>query len=259
VIGTIRASTNADPRRIVPSTSLGGTCDVREGLNLIRLGIVDDHPVFRLGLIRSLERETDLTVLWELGSVTELETMLQTCPVDVIVMDLNLGPDEDALAATKAIRDKDDSIKVIVVSASLDWEAAGAARAAGASGYLPKDMPVVDMVAAIRGLSSPNFGKRFFNNMLETGPRSRGRYDSLRGGLTSREQQVLSELRRGRSNKEIAARLDVSITTVNKHVQQVLKKLQVSSRTQAVAMVDAAAFGRSYSSGDSLTRSVRKS
>ena len=61
---------------------------------------------------------------------------------------------------------------------------------------------------------------------------------------------MLGELRRGRTNKEIAARLDVSITTVNKHVQQVLKKLQVRSRTQAVAMADAAASGRTYPVGD---------
>jgi len=212
----------------------------------IRLGIIDDHPVFRLGLIRSLERASDLSILWELGSVGELENMLETCPVDVILMDLNLGPDQDALAATRAIRERHDAVRVIVISASLDWEGASAARAAGASGYLPKDLAVADIVAAIRGLSSPNFGRLAFNDMLGARPAANGTRLSLRRGLTRREQEVLADLRRGRTNKEIAAHLGVSISTVNKHVQQVLKKLQVRTRTQAVAVINAEVSGRPY-------------
>ena len=217
---------------------------------LIRLGIVDDHPVFRLGLIRTFEREPDLAVLWELGAVTGLFKMLDTVPVDVVLVDLNLGADQDALAATRSIRDRYDSVKVIVISASLDWEAAAAAREAGASGYLPKDLVVPDMVAAIRALASPNLGRLGFSDMLESRPRGTGSLLSLRRRLTRREQQVLAELRRGRTNKEIAAHLTVSITTINKHVQQVLKKFHVRTRAQAVAMVDSEANGRHYLVGE---------
>ncbi len=217
-----------------------------EGCFLSRIGIVDDHPVFRVGLNRSLEREPDMDVLWELGSVTELESTLETNPVDVVLMDLNLGPDQDALAATTRIRERFDSVKVIIISASLDWEAATAARAAGASGYLPKDLAVADMVAALRGLASPNFGRWVFSDMLQSRPAGNGSLVSLRGALTPREQEVLSELRRGRTNKEIANRLGIAITTVNKHVQQVLKKLHVRTRGQAVAKVNAEAQGRPY-------------
>ena len=219
----------------------------REGAFLTRIGIVDDHPVFRVGLNRTLEREPDMEVLWELGSVTDLQPTLETIPVDVVLMDLNLGPDQDALAATTLIREKFDSVKVIIISASLDWEAATAARAAGASGYLPKDLSVADMVAALRGLSSPNFGRWIFTDMLQSRPSGNGSFVALRRALTHREQQVLSELRLGRTNKEIAARFGISITTVNKHVQQVLKKLHVRTRAQAVAKVNAEAQGRPYS------------
>jgi len=211
-----------------------------------RIGIVDDHPVFRVGLNRTLEREPDMQVLWELGSVTDLQPTLETNPVDVVLMDLNLGPDQDALAATTLIREKFDSVKVIIISASLDWEAATAARAAGASGYLPKDLSVADMVAALRGLSSPNFGRWIFADMLQSRPTGSGSVVALRRALTHREQQVLSELRLGRTNKEMAARFGISITTVNKHVQQVLKKLRVRTRAQAVAKVNAEAQGRPY-------------
>lgn len=213
---------------------------------MIRLGIVDDHPVFRLGLARALEREGDLAVLWDVGVVTDLEEMLETCPVDVVLMDLNLGQDQDALAATTAIRKRFDAVNVIVISASLDWEAAAAARAAGASGYLPKDLEVADMVAAIRGLASPNFGRRSFGDLLVGRPAGRSTLLTLRNGLTMREQEVLAQLRQGRTNKEIATRLGVSITTINKHVQHVLTKFHVRTRAQAVAIIDAAASGRPY-------------
>jgi DNA-binding NarL/FixJ family response regulator len=214
---------------------------------LIRIGIVDDHPVFRLGLARAFERERDLAVLWDISGVSDLDNVLETCPVDVVLMDLNLGLDQDALAATTAIRNRyDDAVRVIVISGALDWEAASAARAAGASGYLPKDLDVGEMVAAIRGLASPNFGRRSFSDMLATRRAGNGNAVAVRSGLTTREQEVLAELRRGRTNKEIALRLGVSITTINKHVQQVLKKFHVRTRAQAVAIVDAAALGRPY-------------
>ena len=80
--------------------------------------------------------------------------------------------------------------------------------------------------------------------MLSNGSGRKGIQISLAQGLTRREQQVLSELRRGRTNKEIAARLGVSITTINKHVQQVLKKLHVRTRAQAVVAVDSLANRR---------------
>jgi DNA-binding NarL/FixJ family response regulator len=226
--------------------NLGRGLSLTGGARVIRLGVIDDHPVFRLGLVRSLERELDLAVLWELGTVSGLDKMLDACPVDVVLMDLNLGPEDDALAATRAVREKYDSVKVIVISASLDWEAAQASRAAGASGYLPKDLAVADMVAAIRGLSSPDFGRRAFNDLLGARPGGNGTHLTMRRGLTRREQEVLVELQHGRTNKEISARLNVSIATVNKHVQQVLKKLHVRTRTQAVAMVNADQSGRRY-------------
>lgn len=189
-------------------------------------------------------------MLWDVGSLEELGPMLDNLPVDVVLMDLNLGPEQDALAKTRDIKEKYEDVRVIVISGSLDFEWAAASRAAGANGYLPKDLPVEDMMAAIRGLASPNFGTIAFNDMLTDGPRRRGAFVSLARSLTRREQQVLSELRRGRTNKEIAARLGVSITTINKHVQHVLTKLHVRTRAQAVLAVDAQVRGRPYSSAD---------
>jgi DNA-binding NarL/FixJ family response regulator len=102
------------------------------------------------------------------------------------------------------------------------------------------------MVAAIRGLASPNLGKMEFNYLLSAPPGVDPTTWLSRQGLTRREQEVLGELRRGHTNREIATRLHVSITTVNKHVQQVLKKLSVRTRAQAVARVHAESAGRLY-------------
>lgn len=229
---------------------LGGTARVcSEGARLIRLGIVDDHPVFRLGLMRLLERESDMAALWELSSLEQLPDLLEKLPVDVVLMDLHLGPEQDALAAVRLIREGFESVKVIVISGSLDFEWAAAARAAGANGYLPKDLPVADMMAAIRALASPYFGRSGFSDLLNDGP-ARHRRPQLALALTRRERQVLTELRRGRTNKEIAARFGVSLSTVNKHVQQVLKKLHVRTRAQAVVAMDAQATSRPYLMSD---------
>jgi len=136
--------------------------------SMIRLGIVDDHPVFRLGLMRSFEREPDLAVVWELGSTAELFATLHAKPVDVVLMDLYLGPDQDAFEAIRAIGERYPGVQVIVISASLDWEAAAGAREAGAAGYLLKDLSIPDMVAAIGHRSSR--GSRV-NGPQVTGPK----------------------------------------------------------------------------------------
>jgi DNA-binding NarL/FixJ family response regulator len=210
-----------------------------------------------LGLIRLFEREKDLSVLWELPDPTELPTMLERFPVDVLLIDLSLGSEHDAIAAIDSVRHTFEEVRVIVVSASLDWEAANAARLAGASGYLPKDLSIEDMLATIRGLASPNFGRANFRDLLESRTGGSG-HQQWHKTLSRRELQVLGELRRGKSNKEIATKLGVSIPTINKHVQQVLKKLHVRTRSQAVAMVTAEPWtkvGRTSSSSPAAAAS----
>jgi DNA-binding NarL/FixJ family response regulator len=205
---------------------------------LIRVGIVDDHPVFRFGLRRSLEREPDLVVVWEAARASEALRRVPTDTVDVVLMDLDLGPNEDALGTTRAIRERYHPVKVIVVSAALEWEAAAAARSAGATGYLRKDIPIPEMISAIRRLALQTDGAPGFGE-AEPVRSAEGTSWAQTQGLSRREREVLDELCRGRSNRDIAVRLHVSTSTVNKHVQHVLKKLQVRTRGQAVARANA--------------------
>lgn len=186
----------------------------------IRVGIVDDHPLFRSGLRRLLEREDGLWVAWDMSTARELTATLQQHPVDVILMDLDLGPGTGGLEATRAAVAQLPSLKVIVLTGSLDPRSPQEAAAAGATGFLPKQMNVPELLASIRRLAS---GKG--------APASDPDSQQLR--LTARERQVLAEVRKGRTNREIARTLGISTTTVNKHVQQILKKLRVSNRVQA--------------------------
>ncbi len=197
-------------------------------------------------------------MVWELGSSTELLAKLATSRVDVLLLDLNLGPDDDSLAATRAVIQRFPAVKVIIVSASLDGDAAAAAKAAGAVGYLPKDLSIPDTTAAIRGLTAKGVGAVVFGNFLATRVGVDGLNGFSRHGLTKREQEVLAELRRGRTNREIATKFGVSIATVNKHVQQVLKKLHVRNRSQAVARLQGETAWRSHQTSSDVRALPRR-
>jgi DNA-binding NarL/FixJ family response regulator len=176
-----------------------------------------------------------VVVVWESGTVVDLLATLEREPVDVILMDLYLGPDDDSLAATRAVRERFADVRVIVVSASLDWDSVSASRQAGASGYLPKDLAVEDMVAGIRALADPNLGRMPNSDSVASSRSSNGLGMTAQKTLTRREREVLFEMVRGRSNRDIAAHLGISVTTINKHVHHILTKLKAKTRMQVIA------------------------
>ena len=217
---------------------------------VIQIGVVDDHPVFREGLRRSFEREADLAVAWEIGSASELLSSMADRPVEILLIDLNLGAGQDSLASIRTAVDKYPKLKVVVISASLDSDGPAAARAAGAHGYVPKDLSVAELVSAVRRLAVTDPADIVFADFLSQRYAAGKSASAVTSGLTKRQREVLTELRRARTNREIAARLGISVTTVNKHVQQVLQKLKVRNRAQAIALVNAEAAGRAFADLD---------
>jgi DNA-binding NarL/FixJ family response regulator len=200
----------------------------------IRIGIVDDHPVFRLGLKRALERESDIDITWELGSVTALDTAMSKSPVDVILMDVYMGAGGDGMAATRQVVEKWPDVRVAMISASVDVRVGPASTRAGAKMFIPKAMPVSEMVSSIRRMAAANPSA----SANGARPRSASGVKGRIGGLSPRQRQVLEQIRIGRTNREIAARLGISIATVNKHVHEVLTVLKVRNRTQAAAAIE---------------------
>jgi len=189
----------------------------------IRIGIVAAAPLFRDGLRRLVELDADMTVEWEHRDAAGLEALIESRPVDLVLMAaLEFGAAVSGLQATRAVKARWPKLEVIIISASPDPRLPGNARDAGAAGFLRKDMEPAVLLAGIRDVV---FGSRS----------NRGDRPVVRPVLSRREQQVLVEIQRGMSNREIAATLGISLTTVNKHVHSMLKKLNVRNRTQAAA------------------------
>lgn len=198
--------------------------------------MVDDHPVFRLGLARLLQRGEEFSVAWSTSSVAQALKSLERSPVDLVLMDLHFTDGADGIDALKAVRLRWPHTRVLVVSAFADRQTAAAVKAAGAVGIVSKEAPVVELLDAIgqaakRGTVPPPNGRA--KRQSRPHPPGAPTRSSALANLSNRELEVLDEIRRGLTNREIALRLGVSTTTVNKHVHRVLAKLGARNRAQA--------------------------
>lgn len=194
----------------------------------IRVLLVDDHPVVRQGLRTFLELQADITVLGEAGDGAECVRQVRQCHPDVVLLDLRM-PGSDGVDALRGIAEHGVDTRVLVVTSYTDSAAVLPAVRAGAAGYVYKDVEPTALAAAIRAvhaghvLLDPDVAR-----MLAAGEaRPAGTH------LTARERDVLTELAKRRSNREIARALTVTEKTVKTHVSAVLGKLGVADRTQA--------------------------
>src|SRR5215471_8239887 len=139
----------------------GGTTSLMVGVNsssrpfrphAMRLAIVDDHEVFRIGLRSLFERLGEIDVVWDTGSAYDAWRRIAVEPVDAVLMDVNLGGPIDGLEASRALTARDPDLKVVLISGLVDEQRLAEARSAGAAGFLPKDLPAADMVTALLDL-----------------------------------------------------------------------------------------------------------
>ena len=199
----------------------------------IRLMIVDDHRVVRSGLSAFLLAYDDLKLVGEAGNGEEAVRLCAQVKPDVVLMDLVM-PGMDGIAATKAIRERCPKTQVIALTSFGDQERVQAALKAGAIGYLLKDVSDVELVAAIRNAAAgrPTLAADAQRALIQaaTNPKPPG------SDLTEREREVLALMVKGMSNDEIAAHLTVRPSTAKFHVSNVLSKLGVTTRTEAVVM-----------------------
>ena len=199
--------------------------------------VVDDHAVVRRGLLAFLDGEPDIDVLGQAGGGAEALELLASMDSEgrrpeVIVMDLQMAP-MDGIESTRRIRALYDDVEVVALTSFGEDERVHAALEAGASGYLLKDSDADDVAAAVRAAHrgelklDPAIARRLMSS-IRAGPS-----DDPTAELTSRELEVLRLVATGRSNKEIAAELAISERTARTHVSRILRKLGLSSRTQA--------------------------
>ncbi len=200
----------------------------------IRTVLVDDHAVLREGLRLMLQREPDIEVVGEASTAdSALEVITSTRP-DVAVIDLKLGSGSelDGLRVCAAVRDLVPDVAPLVLTTFLDKAIVVRAVRAGARGYVVKNVDVTELVTAVRSVSAGQsaFDTRTASMVL----------DALKGGgsaseaLSAREIEVLTLLAEGMSNKEIGQALFISATTAKFHISNILRKLKVSRRAEAV-------------------------
>jgi len=199
--------------------------------------VVDDHAVVRRGLKAFLDSEPDLEVVGEAqGGAQALELLARLASEGrrphVVVMDLQMEP-LDGIESTRQIRSRYSEVEVVALTSFGEEERVHAALEAGASGYLLKDSDADEVSAAIRAVHR---GELPLDPAIARGLTSSLRAESRDGSdaeLTTRELEVLRLLGVGKTNKEIAAELQISERTARTHVSNILGKLDLTSRTQA--------------------------
>ena len=199
----------------------------------IRVLLVDDHAVVRAGLRLFLADQADLEVVGEADDGASAVARAQELVPDVVLMDLRM-PLLDGIEATRQIRAALPQTAVVVLTTYTDTANVGKAIAAGAIGYVPKDVPPPELAATIREAAHGvlHLAPVVQRTLLQALAAPR-RAEPDPKELTEREREVLVLLAEGRSNKEIARHLHVSERTVKGHVGHVLGKLGMVSRTQA--------------------------
>ncbi|HEY6738876.1 MAG TPA: response regulator transcription factor [Actinopolymorphaceae bacterium] len=207
----------------------------------VRVLLADDQPLLRTGFKMILETEPDIVVVGEASDGNAAVAESRALQPDVVLMDIRM-PHLDGVEATRQITgaDRAGAVKVLVLTTFDLDEYIVAALKAGASGFLLKDVPPDDLVEAIHVVArgeavvAPKVTRRLLDKFAGTLALSDGESSALLGGLTDREREVLTLLARGMSNGEIAAELFVSETTVKTHVGNLLSKLSLRDRVQAV-------------------------
>jgi two-component system response regulator DevR len=202
--------------------------------SVVRLVLVDDHAILRQGLRSVLEREPDLEVVGEASTSGEALDVVGQVKPDVVLMDLKLSAasDYEGLVLCAQLSSANKGLGLLVLTTFLDEQLVVRAVQAGARGYVVKDVDTTELVRAIRAVSR---GESAFDSRSASAViRSLNGQTTPREGLTERELEVLQLLATGLSNAKIGERLFISATTVKFHVSNIMRKLDVGRRAEAV-------------------------
>jgi len=207
------------------------------GFDTIRVLICDDHALFRRGLVMVLESEPGIEVVAEAEDGEDALARAEETVPDVVLMDVRM-PKMSGIEATRAIADVVPSAKILMLTVSDEEEDLYEAVKAGATGYLLKEISIEEVANAIRAVTtgqsliSPSMASKLlseFNNLAK-----QAQQKVLAPKLTDRELQVLKLVAQGLSNREVAEQLFISENTVKNHVRNILEKLHLHSRMEAV-------------------------
>ncbi len=199
----------------------------------IRIMIADDHHVVRRGLAFFLKTQRDIEIIGEAANGKEAVEQARTLQPDLILMDL-IMPEMDGIQATKIIKSELPEIKIIMLTSFSDQDHVIPALEAGASGYQLKDIEPDELIHCInKVIAGENQLHPKATSHLLANLSNKKESRNLISELTNRELDVLKEIAKGKSNKEIASALFITEKTVKTHVSNLLAKLELADRTQA--------------------------
>ena len=205
----------------------------------IRVLVVDDHALFRRGLEMVLEQEPDIDVVGEASDGAEALTKAVDSTPDIVLLDVRM-PKRGGIDACTAIKDAVPSTKIIMLTISDEEADLYDAIKAGAMGYLLKEISIEEVASAIRAvhggqsLISPSMASKLLNEFASMIKRGDERQQVPAPRLTDREMEVLRLVAKGLNNRDIAKQLFISENTVKNHIRNILEKLQLHSRMEAV-------------------------
>ena len=205
----------------------------------IRVLIVDDHALFRRGLEATLQLEPDIAVVGEAGDGSEALARAAELLPDVVLMDVRM-PRRSGIEACTAIKQAVPSARIVMLTVSDEEADLYEAVKAGAAGYLLKEMPVEELASSIRAVAgghsliNPSLASKLLTEFATMSRRGESPQAVPMPRLTGREMEVLRAVARGLNNREIAKELFISENTVKNHIRNILEKLQLHSRMEAV-------------------------
>ncbi|SRR6266849_5582032 len=211
----------------------------------LRILIADDHPLVRSGMRALLNAAEDLEVVGEAATGEEAVTLAAALQPDVIVMDLRM-PGISGIEATRRILQDSPSTRILVVTLFEDDDSLFAALRAGARGYVLKDASEVEVLRAIRAVSSGDaiFSTTIAQRLIDFFATPRPAMQPLPfPDLTEREREILALIAQGQSNAEIAQALVIRMKTVRNYISSIFSKLQVADRAQAIIRAREAGLG----------------
>lgn len=201
----------------------------------IKILIADDHPVVREGLISMISRERDFRVIGEAKTGVEAVVKSKELKPDVVLMDLRM-PELDGVEAIRQIGSLEPDIKFIILTTFSDDEYIFRGIEVGARAYLLKDAPREELFKAIRAVNrgesliQPVVASKVLDRFAELSRQAQTTQETL----SDRELEVLTLIAKGSANKEIAAQLNITNSTVKTHITSIFQKLNASDRTEAV-------------------------
>jgi two-component system, NarL family, nitrate/nitrite response regulator NarL len=208
----------------------------------LTVAAVDDHPLFLAGLKRAIGRSDEFKLVGEGASAEDAIRLSQSLTPGILLLDI--GIPGGGIEAARAIAALAPGVRIVMLTASEDDEDVAVSLAAGAKGYLVKGSPTREVIQALRAVRegqtyvTPEVASRVLANKM----RAKGEPSASGGAdaqLNDREQQVLDFAAQGLSNKEIAAKLNLTVHTVKNYMSRILSKLRVNNRVRAAAKFQA--------------------